>query len=259
MTSFDICNYLLKPVRVDVKPFNKPVQTFAPRIRARGKMQFSRELADKYFLKGSVVVVYILGEKKMQKFSTYTLDIPEGTSINKLHIGMITSRWVGADSDMNIGKPGLNAVQGLPWIKIHNMSDVPLSLNHNIDISPNGTLRYTGRDHFGVRLGTVFDDQDGIYPRFIWTIPATDVYYGVVSDLQQPLFGGHQLSPEFLDAADEPHYLLENGWVGGPAKGNIPIGFVPREGRDLPPVDRWGNPIRPPASLSTPVGPGSLR
>ena len=75
-------------------------------------------------------------------------------------------------------------------------TDNTIRLNENMNISSNGTLRYSGRDAFGVRLGTVFEDQDHIFPDFIFTVPATDIYYGVTSDIEQPLFGGSQLSPE---------------------------------------------------------------
>ena len=167
---------------------------------------------------------------------------------------MVTSRWVGADADYNIGKPGLNAVQGLPWIKIHNRTQYPLSINNNINISPGGVLRYTGRDHFGVRLGTLFQDQDKIFKDFIFTIPATDVYYGVVSDIQQPLFGGWQMTPEFDDDPNEPQYLLEEGFMGGPAYPTMPYGLLYSEGPEVPPQDRWGRNVSQ-FNLDHPVGP----
>ena len=168
-----------------------------------------------------------------------------------LHVGMITSRWVGADGESSIS-PGLNAVQGLPWIKIHNMTEYPISLNNNINISGGGVLRYSGRDAFGVRLGTIFEDQDGVFEDFIFTTPATDVYYGVVSDIQQSLFGGFQLFSELDDSAYEPQFLLEN-WMGGPAYPKIPYGFLPTLGKDVPPQNRWGQPATE-FNIDHPVG-----
>lgn len=247
---FQIYNYLNKSICIDilqkhgkVDAYEKPLR-LVENIRPRKSQGLKIDAVEKYFESGNRFRVYTFDERSPglneEFYADYEIDTPEGTTIKDLHIGMITSRWVGANDDFNIGKPGLNAVQGLPWIKIHNYTDRVLVLNNNINISPKGTLQYTGRDHFGVRLGTVFSDQDGIFPDYIFTIPATDVYYGVVSDIQQPLFGGFQLDENFNDDPDEPHHLLENGWMGGPAWGNIPYGFLPTEGPYVPQQDRWG-------------------
>lgn len=276
---FYIYNYLNHPIQIDVispegkvlsesenSDENPKVEDLSPRkllskLKARQRKGFKLKEMISHLLVGNKLEVSVItksGEKKV--FGTYRMNVPENTAIKMLHIGMITSRWVGADSDYNIGKPGLNAVQGMPWIKIHNMTDYPLAINNNINISPGGTLRYTGRDHFGVRLGTVFKDQDGIFPDFIFTIPATDVYYGITSDIQQSLFGGFQLTPEFHADSDEPQFLLENGWMGGPATPKIPAGFLPIEGPEVPPQNRWGesataenlqHPVGPPLELHT--------
>jgi hypothetical protein len=41
------------------------------------------------------------------------------TSTGDIHVGMITTRWVGGSDDFNIGKPN-NAIQGMPYVDIHN-------------------------------------------------------------------------------------------------------------------------------------------
>jgi len=260
---FYIYNYLNKSIRVEVsvqKKNGKYVEPFTlATIHPKKRKGFLMKDIEKYLIRGSRFRVYVydqlrpgLGEKL---FSTYEMEVPEGKTIKVLHVGMITSKWVGSDSDYTIGQPGLNAVQGLPWIKMHNMTDMPIALNNNINISANGTLRYSGRDAFGVRLGTIFKDQDGIFQDFIFTVPATDVYYGVTSDIQQPLFGGFQLSPLFDDDPDEPQYLLQEKWMGGPAYPKIPYGFLPIEGpQDLPYRDRWNQPVSE-YNIKNPVGP----
>ena len=256
---FHIYNYLNRSIRIDVlNDKGQKMDVLVENIYPKKSQGFSIGPIEKHLKSGSRFRIYTFDESKPGKepefYSEYKINTPEGTTIKNLHIGMITSRWVGADGDFNIGKPGLNAVQGLPWIKIHNFTDRPIALNNNINISPGGTLRYSGRDHFGVRLGTVFKDQDGIFPDYIFTVPATDVYYGIVSDIQQPLFGGFQLTPEFNDDSDEPQYLLESGWMGGPGWGHIPYGFLPISGKKVPPQDRWG--VHATVSeIESPVGP----
>lgn len=236
---FYIYNYLNKPIRVE----SGKGDVIVAHIGARQSKGLKFSFISKYFLDDHKFNVYLLnnvnGVEEKALFSEYKFDLPEGETIKHLHVGMVTARWVGATQD-STAIPGLNAVQGRPWIKIHNLTDRTLSLNNNIDISPNGVLRYSGRDHFGVRLGTVFKDQDGVFPTFIFDTPATDLYYGVTSDLQQPLFGGFQLDAFFKHSAEEPQFLLEKGWMGGPAHGNIPLGFLPIEGPAVSPADRWG-------------------
>ncbi len=258
---FYIYNYLLKPVKIDVRTKGGLTDRLID-IPARKRKGLRMKDVKKYIRAGNELSIYVVIDPSFEKenekggvkdierkdakkaeellFSKYMLDLPEDYTIKALHVGMITSRWVGAGFDQNY-IPALNAVQGRPWIKIHNFTDIPLSLNNNIDISSEGILRYTGRDHFGVRLGTIFDDQKGIFPRFKFNIPATDVYYGVTSDIQQSLFGGWQIDEKFIDDSDEPHFLLENGFQGGPANGNIVPGFLPKEGPPLRvELNRWG-------------------
>lgn len=255
---FGIYNYLNKSIRLKIlRPgFSTPITL--GEISPRSKKSFSFKEIGKYLTRGNQIQIYTFDRNAPgtpeKFFSTYEMNVPEGETIKMLHIGMITSRWVGADADYNIGRPGMHAVQGMPWIKIHNFTDYPLEINENINISPGGTLRYAGRDFYGVRLGTVFEDKDGIFPTFILTIPCTDVYYGVVSDIQQPLFGGFQLTPVFNEDPDEPQFLLEEGYMGGPAYPKIPYGYLPIEGPNVPPLDRWGLPVSQ-FNLEHPVGP----
>ena len=255
-SDFYIYNYLLAAIRVNVLFPDGREETLETRIPGKSKRGFKIKTIEKYFNQEHKLRIYTLGkEDSFTIFGDYQFATPEDTCIKALHVGMVTSRWVGADADYNIGKPGLNAVQGLPWIKIWNTTDTTLSLNNNIDISPGGMMRYPGRDHLGVRLGTVFKDQRGVFPDYIYTIPATDVYYGVVSDLQQPLFGGFQLTQDFHHDEEEPQFLLENGWYYGEANGQIPYGFIPLEGPAVKPQDRWGQPPKSEFELKHPVGP----
>ena len=111
--------------------------------------------------------------------------------VSEIHIGQITTRFSGGtwDDQMVVAS---NAVQGRPYIRIHNPTMIPLRLNNNILVEPNSVLFYTGRHHFGVPLGLVLKDVDGLYPRLQLTKPITDIYYGIVSDTPQPIYGGWQ-------------------------------------------------------------------
>ena len=237
-SDFFVYNYLNKPVQIDI--VQGIPQIFIDRIEPHQRRGVKMSDVVKYLRSGAMFQIYVLDPTKGRiLFSNYSIDLPKDATIRALHIGMITSKWVGATQDYKF-IPGLNAVQGRPWIKIHNRTALNLHINNNIDISPYGTLRYSGRDHFGVRLGTIFTDQEGIFPSWKFKVPATDVYWGVVSDLQMPLFAGWQIDSEFTDDSDDIQYLLENGFMGGPAEGNIAPGFIPRDGPATAPLDRWG-------------------
>lgn len=239
-SDFYIYNYLLKPIRINlVNPRTGLNQPFIDHIPAKTRRGLKISTIIKHLRTGARFRIYVLVSEGPLHFSDYDLDLPEGTTIRALHVGMVTSRWVGATQDYKF-IPALNAVQGRPWIKIHNKTALNLHINNNIDISPYGTLRYSGRDHFGVRIGTIFTDQQKIFPPWQFDVPATDVYWGVTSDIQQPKFGGWQIDSEFDDRADDPQWLLENGWYGGPGEGNIAPGFIPKDGPPTAPLDRWG-------------------
>lgn len=179
-----------------------------------------------------------------EKFGEYTIDLGSDLFIKKLYIGKVTSRFTGSMFNYPESLKGNGNILGMPFVNIHNLTDRPLSLNYNIRIPPNSTLKYLGRNHFGVRLGTVFSDNDGLYSDFIFKVPATDIYYGVVSDIDQSSFGGFQSSENFIHSDKNPMFLFEEGLIGGPAEGLIKFGYIPREGPNTIPMDRWGDVIK---------------
>jgi hypothetical protein len=260
--SFYIYNYLKKPIRLEVLSSDdggvttKKPETLVEDIPAGGKAKLNKAQVDYYMRRGHHVKVYVKGVERPGQISQEELYadnvfslLPKDKTIKNLCIGMITSRWVqtnAADTN-NWALP--NAVQGLPWVKIHNFTDRYIALNNNINMAPRSILRYSGRHNFGVPLGTIFKDPSGIHPDYQYTVPNTDIYYGVISDVEQPLSGGWQLDTIFQDDNFEPQWLLQNGWVGGPSKGNIPIGYLPRNGPPVPDVNEWGEVLSEPGKL----------
>lgn len=133
--------------------------------------------------------------------------------IKQLHIGMLTTRYEQGRGDDGFIAGGV-AIQGRPWIKIHNRTLLPLRLNGGkILIPAMSWSRYKGDWHMGVPLGFNLKDKHGLYPDFTIEKPVTDVYYGMVSDLLQPLYGGFMMN-EMNEADNEPTYLEEDGWYG---------------------------------------------
>jgi len=242
---FLVYNYLNLPVTIKVHekdPQGASVSSiFVTDVKPHQTKGVTIDKVDRYLRGGNKIEILVNQNGEDVHISNYELNYDRNETIKSLHVGQMTSRWVGATQD-STSIPGLNAVQGRPWVKIHNRTDREILLNKGgIKIPPDGFVRFKGRDHFGVRLGTIFKDVEGIYPDFNFDVPATDIYYGVTSDLQQPFFGGWQIDAWFNDVPEKPQYLLENGWMGGPAKGHIKPGYIPRYGmKQFPDLDRWG-------------------
>ncbi|MDB4769573.1 hypothetical protein OAG24_01270 [bacterium] len=248
-SNFKVTNYLLKPVKVVIEGID-----VISRLDCNETKWLTLGENDRLVQNGNIVSIYILDEGRETNstdilYSNYVLDFSSRV-LTSLKIGMITSRWVGADQD-SVYVPAGNAVQGRPWVKVHNLTNIPISfapLNGNFKVAPYSTSRYSGRDHFGVRIGTLFtpantDVQSSLYPVFKFNTPATDIYYGVVSDIDQPAFGGWQIDSKFSDEINEPQWLLENGWEGGPGFGHIVPGYLPKEGPNedyFQNLNEWG-------------------
>lgn len=128
--------------------------------------------------------------------------ITEGR-LKNLHVGMITTRFIANSMDgLQLATTHANAGGGNAWLIIHNLTSIPLSLNGGeIKVEPHSTFRYLGYLNQGVTLGTYFKDDSGLYPDFQYLRPHNSLYYGVVSDLQQPLLGCLQYG-EFNDQCD---------------------------------------------------------
>lgn len=251
--TFYIYNYLKKPIKlVGLLTTDHGLTTEKPKVISEsippgGRVSITRFQVEEFMRRYNKIRIFVKDVRrsgqppKEELFADYVFSrLPEGETIKALHIGMITSRMVQTNS-MDTNNWALpNAIQGLPWVKIHNMTNRFIGINNNISMNPRQTIQYAGRHKFGVALGTIFRDRLGIFPDYQYTVPNTDIYYGVVSDIQQPLNGGWQLDSVFLDDSFEPQYLLNNGWVGGPAEGNIPYGYIPEDGPSTLLYDEWG-------------------
>ena len=142
------------------------------------------------FAPGSTVEIFVSAIRTPGDY-TFLTKYKITRPIAAIHVGQITTRFSGGTWDDQMVVAG-NAVQGRPYIRIHNPTMIPLRLNNNILVKPNSVIFYTGRHHFGVPLGLVLKDVDALYPRIQLTKPVTDVYYGIVSDTPQPIYGGWQ-------------------------------------------------------------------
>ena len=127
--------------------------------------------------------VFILLNNEWIFYGKYIIQYP----IENVYINNQTSRFIGADWDNQLITSS-NAVGGRPWITIHNLTKIPLYFNNGeIYISPLSSIKYKGREHFGVSLGFTLKNLQGIFSDMIMIYPITDVYYGIVSQTSEKI------------------------------------------------------------------------
>lgn len=203
MSDTKIFNYLNLPISIvgfDCKG-NKRLLAFE--IPPLGVRKFKLYLA-----KGNRFSVYLFKKNEPVLFSNYIVNTNE--KLNEIHIGMVSSRFIGSTDNLRSVTSNY-AVSGCPFVTIHNMTKTKLYLNNDIIISPGDSYRYQGRYHYGVPLGTIFRDKNGLFPEFILKFPCTDLYYGMISNLVQPSFGGYAV--QFDDLADNAMFPLQEGVI----------------------------------------------
>lgn len=206
---FRVVNYLPKhSVKVSVSdPDGSNQVILVDKIQPLKSGGISKEIVEKHLKPGSLLKVHTIDRSgRVEPYTSYIIDHSCYERLKNLHIGMITTRFIGKSTDgLRMSTLADNAIQGHSWLVIHNLTEKTLRLNDDIVVAPHSTERYLGYLHQGVTLGTIFKDQDGLYPDFQYLNPHTDLYYGVVSDLKQPLYGPFQL--EFSDDCDTDQTL----------------------------------------------------
>ena len=208
-SDFKIYNYLpTRSIRVDVLPSkNKTLlttgdpRTLVDEIRPKSTGGLTNYQVVNYLTPDNVVRIYIFPPGRPTEAKHYTdlfLTNKDNERIKALHVGMITSRFIGDGYITRDVTHFANAAGGLPLVKFHNLTEQPISLNGGkIHIAPHSVVNYMNHSNKndGVPLGMWFNDDDGVYPTFQYLQPQSDIYYVGASDLQQPLQGSWQ--PEF--------------------------------------------------------------
>lgn len=213
-TNFQMFNYFPKThVKVEVIETSTPgsvaisrSELAKPLLKAIQPLKtegLNKEQVSKYLKPGNILKFSILNpDGTSQHYSDYVVNTRDNERIKNLHIGMITTRFMNDTDSLRMSTTAGNAVSGSAWLIIHNTTAIPLILNNGeIRVEPHSTLRYLGYLNQGVTLGTYFKDSTGLYPDFQYLKPYTDLYYGIISDLQQPLNGCRQFG-DFNDQCD---------------------------------------------------------
>lgn len=198
-TDFKVYNYLPNTaLKVSVALQDGTTKVLIPNLPAKGIKGLTKQQVSTYLAPGNVLSFEMANGLP---FADYTINTEEHTRIKALRVGMVTTRYIGSTDYLRMATPAANAGGGMPWVKIHNLTYQPLTFNEGqIRVNPHDVTRFQGYLHQGVPLGSWFVNDQQLFPVFQYLKPQSDLYYGVVSDLEQPIQGCWQL--EFSDLCE---------------------------------------------------------
>ena len=221
-SNFMIFNYFpdapIKMVSLDRAGFDfVPGDVIIEKLNPSSAKGLTSEQAKKYIKPGSAFRFYIANDDGSEtKIGDYVINGQSDRKVKNIHVGMVTTRYIGDSMDsLQMTTTAANANQGSSWVVIHNLTDIPLSFNNGqITVEPQSTTRYLGYLNQGVTLGTYFKEDSGLFADYQYLKPYNNLYYGVISDIRQPLEGCLQYN-EFNDICDYGQTLwpFEEGLV----------------------------------------------
>ncbi len=128
------------------------------------------------------------------------MTIPKDTTIKALHCGM-NSGHTAIEMTSDITKSPLGTA--LPRLRIVNVTPRTINLTTTggniLTIPAAKSLLYFGEYENGIPMGVTFRDIDGILPDYNLKIPITDLFLGVISDIEIPLYRGSKIGQAFFD------------------------------------------------------------
>jgi len=128
------------------------------------------------------------------------MTIPVGKTIKALHCGM-NSGHTAIEMTSDITKSPLGTA--LPRLRLVNVTPRTINLTTTggniLTIPATTSLLYFGEYENGIPMGVTFRDIDGILPDFNLKIPITDLYLGVISDIEMPLYRGSKIGQAFFE------------------------------------------------------------
>jgi hypothetical protein len=129
-----------------------------------------------------------------------TMTIPKGKTIKALYCGM-NSGHSAIEMSSDITKSPLGTA--LPRLRIVNVTPRTVNLTTTggniLTIPAAKSLLYFGEYENGIPMGVTFRDIDGILPDYNLKIPITDLFLGVISDIEIPLYRNSKIGSAFFD------------------------------------------------------------
>ena len=131
-----------------------------------------------------VNIFRVTGVGAARRLTPFMVIAYKGSS--EVHIGM--TRAVNNFGRGNDSFAMGYAIQGTPFLNVHNMTTVPLTFNDGLfTVPPGSTVMTSGKNHLGIPLGYIMRNDDGLFERVVLIRPSTDIYYGLVGPQVLPL------------------------------------------------------------------------
>jgi hypothetical protein len=144
--------------------------------------------------------ITIYDSKTNELIGESIMTIPQGKTIKALHCGMNSGHTDIAISG-DITKSPLGTA--LPRLRIVNVTPRTIKLTttggNKLTIPPAKSLLYFGEYENGIPMGVTFKDIDGILPDYNLKIPLTDLFLGIISDIEIPLYRNSKIGGSFFD------------------------------------------------------------
>jgi hypothetical protein len=144
--------------------------------------------------------IIILDSNTKLPIGKSTTTIPKGKTIKALHCGM-NSGHSAIEMSSDITKSPLGTA--LPRLRIVNVTPRTVNLTTTggniLTIPASKSLLYFGEYENGIPMGVTFRDIDGILPDYNLKIPITDLFLGVISDIEIPLYRNSKIGQAFFD------------------------------------------------------------
>ena len=217
---FYIYNYYKVPITVKVVPKTPKNSIIPPRIitvvenvEAGKRKGVKIDDVINYITNGATILVETYSNNNFVGtviLGKTIMTIPPNTSIRALHCGMVTAHDDFSDSSL-LSKSPLGTA--LSHVRLINLTPRYLTLtttgSNKIIIPPNKSYLYRGQYENGVAMGTLFRDVDKYLPDYELTLPVTDIFMGLISDLDIPLYRGSKLSGAYFDDPGVNYHPLE--------------------------------------------------
>ena len=128
------------------------------------------------------------------------MTIPQGKTIKALHCGMNSGHTdIAITGDITKSPLGT----ALPRLRIVNVTPRTINLTttggNKLTIPAAKSLLYFGEYENGIPMGVTFKDIDGILPDYNLKIPLTDLFLGIISDIEIPLYRNSKIGGAFFD------------------------------------------------------------
>lgn len=154
--------------------------------------------------------INVINDKTKELIGESVMTIPQGKTIKALHCGMVSGQSdIALSSDITKSPLGT----ALPRLRIVNVTPRTINLTttggNKLTIPPAKSLLYFGEYENGIPMGVTFKDIDGILPDYTLKIPQTDLFLGIISDIDIPLYRGSKIGGAFFDDPGEMYHPFE--------------------------------------------------